>query len=152
VRTSIIWILFSFNFVIKHHQEETMENSTSLNSSSLILQYSLIVPEYVNFPFLLVTIFGMYQGIEIRHPLYAVLFLNLIVAFATTVTHIVSFTVLHIDKFVIVSNLLNSQSLYFYCTSWCVTSVIRYVYIFHEEWIHNLIPSSNVKCILGPMS
>ena len=129
-----------------------MENSTSLNSSSLILQYSLIVPEYVNFPFLLVTIFGMYQGIEIRHPLYAVLFLNLIVAFATTVTHIVGFTVLPIDKFVIVSNLLNSQSLYYHCTSWCVTSVIRYVYIFHEEWIHNLIPSSNMKCFLGLMS
>jgi hypothetical protein len=110
------------------------------------------VPEYVNFPFLLVTIFGMYQGIEIRHPLYAVLFLNLVVAFATTVTHIVGFTVLHIDKFVIVSNLLNSQSLYYHCTSWCVTSVIRYVYIFHEEWIHNLIPSSNMKCFLEPMS
>ena len=126
-----------------------MDNNSSLGSSSLVLQYSLIVPEYLNFPVLSMSIYGMYQGIEIQHPLYSVLVLNLIVALGTTIVHLAGFALLPIEKFIILSNLLNSQSLYFYCTSWCVTSVIRYVYIFHEDWLHNAIPGTRTKCFLA---
>ena len=129
-----------------------MDNQTSFSNLSLVLQYSLIAPEYLNFPFLSMSIYGMYQGIEIQHPLYAVLFLNLIVSLGTTIIHLIGFSVLPIEKFIILSNLLNSQSLYFYCTSWCVTSVIRYVYIFHEDWLHSAIPGTRIKCFLAVMT
>jgi hypothetical protein len=39
-----------------------------------------------------------------------------------------------------VMNLGSGLSLDFHVTSWCVTSVIRYVYIEHDEWIHGRVP------------
>ena len=125
---------------------DILTNSTSDNA---ILLYSFIIPEYVNLVVILLSIYGMHQGIEIQHPLYAVLFLNLNLALASTVLNIIGFTFAPIQKFVMISNLFNSQSLYFHCTSWCVTSVIRYVYIFHEDALHKLIPGSKSKCLVA---
>ena len=47
-----------------------------------------------------------------------------------------------------VSNGLNSLCLYFHCTSWLMTSIIRYIYIFHDVWIHNVMPSVKVQSFL----
>ena len=39
------------------------------------------IAEIVELPIILAGIIGMYQGIEISHPVYAVLFLDLVVCF-----------------------------------------------------------------------
>ncbi len=85
----------------------------------------LIVPETINIWLLLIGIYGMYQGIQIIHPIYAVLFLNLLVQFVSSGISLVAFPVLESDKFVRLSNGNNSLSLLFHCTAWCVTSILR---------------------------
>ena len=56
-----------------------------------ILPHLLIVPEYFNLIVLIVGVYGMYQGIEITHPLYAILFVNLIVPLCFTSMDLVMF-------------------------------------------------------------
>ena len=120
-----------------------------IGSDSLFLQYLLIFPEYVNFIFLFLGIYGMYHGIEIQHPLYTVLFVNLNVACISSAVNIIGFELIPVHKYAVLSNLTNSQSLYFHCTSWCITSILRYIYIFHEDQVHNTILSARLKCFLA---
>jgi hypothetical protein len=54
-------------------------------------KWALVVPEYVNVILLSLAIYGMYQGIKIKHPLYTILFTALIVALLSSVTDILAF-------------------------------------------------------------
>ena len=116
---------------------------------ALILQAILIAPECLNCIFLLMGIYGMYQGIEIQHPLYAMMFLNLIVALFFTILDLIAFFFISTDRFVSISNASSGFTLFFHCTCWCVTSIIRYVYIVHEAWIHNVMPSHRRQSYLA---
>jgi len=115
----------------------------------VILQTAMIVPEYFNLVFLLLGIYGMYQGIEIQHPLYAMIFLNLIVALFFTLLDLAVFFFLSTDRFVSILNASSTVALFFHCTCWCVTSIIRYLYIVHENWIHIVVPSHQKQCFLA---
>jgi hypothetical protein len=88
----------------------------------------------------------MYQGIEIGHPLYAVLFLNLIASLVSTLVDITVFFFISNMKYIVFSNIINALSLFFHCTSWCVTSGLRFVYIIYGDWFNNLIPSQTHQC------
>jgi hypothetical protein len=50
----------------------------------LTFSVSAVIPDFLGFFFLSFGIFGMYQGIEIGHPVYALLFSNLGFAFFAT--------------------------------------------------------------------
>jgi len=119
------------------------------NTLTMILQTAMIVPEYFNLVFLLAGIYGMYQGIEIKHPLYAVIFLNLIVALFFTLLDLAVFFFLSTDRFVSILNASSTVALFFHCTCWCVTSIIRYLYIVHENWIHSVVPGHQKQCCLA---
>ena len=141
--------LESFIATLTKMNNTTQEYLKDMGSDSLFLQYLLIFPEYVNFVFLFIGIYGMYHGIEIQHPLYTVLFANLNVAFISSAVNIIGFELLPVHRYVVLSNLMNTQSLYFHCTSWCITSILRYIYIFHGDWVHNSILSARLKCFLA---
>jgi hypothetical protein len=126
-------------------------NSTSsdicnIDNPIYILQIISVLPEYFNLFFLFCGIYGMYQGIEISHPLYAVLFQNLIVSLISSVLDIIVFWFISNYKYVIFANILNVFSLFFDCTSWCVTSGLRFVYIVYGDWFNNLIPNQKLQC------
>jgi hypothetical protein len=129
-----------------------MFNNSSSSDSSIIdnpifiVQILCVLPEYINLFFLTCGLYGMYQGIEIGHPVYAVLFLNLIVSTMSTVLDIVVFFFMSTNKYVLFSNLVNALSVFFHCTSWCVTSVLRFVYIIGGDCFHNLIPNQKLQC------
>jgi hypothetical protein len=109
----------------------------------------LFVSELFNLVILLCAIYGMQQGIETQHPLYAVLFLNLLVPAAFTIVDIVGFPFFPLEKYFKLINANSSLSLFFHCTSWCVTSVIRFVYIEYEERIHKFMPSVKSQCVVA---
>jgi hypothetical protein len=126
-------------------------NSESLESyitdnPIYIVQLFCVMPEYFNLFFLTCGLYGMYQGIEISHPLYAVLFLNLIVATISTILDIVVFFFISTYKYVLYSNFVNALSLFFHCTCWCLTSVLRFVYIICGDWFNNFISSQKLQC------
>jgi hypothetical protein len=127
----------------------TSEVFQHIGEANIFLQLCLVLPEYVCLLLLIIGIYTMFHGIEIIHPLYTVLFLNLLVSSLSTVINIVAFSLVSIEKYVKVTNLSNSISTHFHCTSWCVTSIIRYIYIFHNDLIHNVIPSAKLKCSLA---
>ena len=114
----------------------------------LFLQATLVAPEYINFIFLLLAAYGMYQGVEIQHPLYSVLFLNLIIPLCLTVTNIIGFVFIPCSKYITLSNSNSAFCMYFHCTCWCLSSIIRYIYIISPDWIHNLMPSVRYQCFV----
>jgi hypothetical protein len=122
---------------------------TDFEKWTVIFQAIMIVPEYFNFVFLLLGIYGMYRGIEIQHPLYATIFLDLMFALFLTVLDMIAFFNVSTDKFVITTNFNSGVALHFHCTCWCVSSIIRYIYIVYENWIHTAIPNHKTQCYMA---
>jgi hypothetical protein len=127
-----------------------LNNSTSSDSYCTdnpiyVLQLLCVTPEYFNLVFLICGIYGMYQGIEIAHPIYSVLFLNLIVPLFTTILDLIAFFFISTYKYILFASTMCALSLYFHCTSWCVTSTLRFVYIIYGDWFNNLIPIQKLQ-------
>ena len=112
----------------------------------IFLQATLVAPEYLNFVVLLLAVYGMYQGVEIQHPLFAVLFLNLITPLCFTAIDMIGFMMIPSSKYITLSNNNSLFCVYFHCTCWCLSSIIRYIYIVSPDWIHNLIPNTRTQC------
>jgi hypothetical protein len=68
------------------------------------------------------------------------------VALFFTMIDIIAFVFLTADKFMTLTNTNIGLSLLFHCTSWCITSIVRYIYIAHNDWIHRKIPSHKKQC------
>ena len=62
---------------------------------------------------------------------------------------IVIFGFVTTKQYLLLSNALIALSLYFHCTAWLVTSLFRFIYIEHEEWIHMLIPSVKKQAVVA---
>ena len=127
-----------------------MSNKTSLMIENIddwpmVLQATLVAPEYLNFFVLLLAVYGMYQRVEIHHPLYAVLFLNLIIPLCFSLIDMIGFMFLTPNKYITLSNTNSVFCIYLHCTCWCVTSIIRYIYIIYPDWINNLTPSARIQ-------
>ena len=66
-------------------------NSEAIKNISITMRTILIVPELSNFSLLGIGLLEMYHGIEIGHPIYAILFVNLLVAFSSSFLGILSY-------------------------------------------------------------
>ena len=113
-------------------------NFTRLNAEMLI---TLVIPEYVIFVFLVIGVYGMYTGVEISHPLYSVLFINLIFPLCASVINITAYQMISAEKYIMLANAISALCIEFHCNCWCVTSIVRYIYIVHEKWIHDKVPN-----------
>ena len=51
---------------------------------------SVVAPEFIELVFLGIGISGMYHGIDIDHPVYAMLFCDVVVAAVATVVNVVA--------------------------------------------------------------
>lgn len=118
---------------------------TNLINPSLPLQYTIILPEYFSTIALTIIIRGMYKGVEIGHPLFAVLFMSIIVTALSSALNIVAFVKLPFQKFILFFNFANIISLVFHLSSWCVASIIRYLYLNKEDWLFKTFPSQKTQ-------
>ncbi len=123
--------------------------STTQDSSAIGMQTFLFVPELINIAFLLLGLYGMYRGIEIQHPLYAILFFNLIVPLITSSINIIVYGFSTLDQYIKVSNLTNALSVYFHGTCWLLSSFIRYLYIMHNDWLFSKFPDIRKQCFIA---
>ena len=128
--------------------------NTSNTDWPMYLSGAMIMPEYINAVMLRMAIYGMYKGIEILHPIYSVLFVNLITGLCQTVFNLLVFNFVRTDLFIRIANATNCCYLTFHCTAWSVTSILRYVFIMHKDWIEskfeNLKTLSSIS-VLGVM-
>ena len=82
-----------------------MDNSSLNDTNNAILEITLpwkmLVPciDIIHFLFLILGINGMYRGIEILHPLYMVLFINLTLTLISTAATIISFPFMAFDQY-----------------------------------------------------
>ena len=126
--------------------KRTLAMIESVDDWPMVLQVALVAPEYLNLVILLFAVYGMYQGIEIQHPLYAILFLNLIVPLCLTIVDTIAYGFISSNKYITLINTNSGFCLHFHCTSWCVSSIVRYIYIVAPDWIDNLIPNARSQC------
>jgi hypothetical protein len=93
----------------------------TLNENSEIpqvfLELVLLTPECFNFIFLVLGLYEMYNGIEIQHPLYATVYLNLMVALLFTTIDLTSLIFLPVDKFVTLSKQTGGFTVLFHCST-----------------------------------
>jgi hypothetical protein len=104
------------------------------------ISYLSISLELFNIILLTACICLIYLGIEISHPLYAVLFCNLVV---TLFSSLINATIFPFMKSIKYFKLVNGNSiicLIFHCCSWCILSILRYMYIIHKSWIDEKFP------------
>jgi len=118
-------------------QLETLERMENFGS---LLSISTFLPELISLPVLAVTILVMYQGVEIDHPIYKVLFNNLIFLLFFTVLIICSAFPTNMKIFINVSGFGNLISLLHHHSSWMVLSGLRYAYIVKPDWLHSTWP------------
>ncbi len=138
-----IWCQFNQPFTHRFyaHRTQKCKNDSQLLGFTYVKAAHKRVGE-TNPRFLFIGIYGMYQGIQISHPIYAVLFLNLLVQFVSSGISLAAFPVLESGKFVRLSNGNNSLSLLFHCTAWCVTSILRYTKVSIWQGTSLTVPSS----------
>ena len=129
------------------------QNLSSIDMSwtqlPLSLEILLISPELVNFVLLMFGIYGMYQGIEVQHPLYTVLFLNLTFAWLSSFINVAAFSFVIDGAYLRLANTTSTLALYFHTICWFMTTVIRYLYIVHDAWLHKKVPNVKVQCIIA---
>lgn len=105
-----------------------------------------LLPEVFNTLLLVTGIFQMYHGIEISHPVYLVLFCNLLAAMFSSLIDVVAFPVLSIGSFEMLLVANGVFCLIFHCISWEAVSILRYVYIVYPDWIGGKIPAEKNLC------
>ena len=88
----------------------TNQSLISVMNDTLAFRASNPCLELCNVLLLSVGLLGMYHGIEIHHPLYMVLFVNLIVPLITTVSNLLLFPFITFDKFIKVRHILSKKN------------------------------------------
>ena len=98
---------------------------------------------------LMVGINQMYFGIEIRHPVYGILFGNLIVALVSSLLNIFVLPFVSEFKYSTLVNGNNITYLVFYLSCWLVLSVLRYAYIIKTNWLHENFTEAKTILLLA---
>jgi hypothetical protein len=86
----------------------------------------------------------MYNGIEIDHPVFRVLFCNLIATFISSAANVLAYPIQMSVKYSTIVNSTNCISLLFHCCSWLIVSLLRYTYIINNDWLFARFPDPKV--------
>jgi hypothetical protein len=116
-------------------------NLTSVNHP--VVNVVLLLPEYANLLLFIAGIFGMYNGVEISHPIFSVLFANLVMGLVSTILNISGYIFFSLEQYLNFSSGCNGIFVSFHCSVWCVTSILRFIYVLHIGWIDKRFPNQN---------
>jgi hypothetical protein len=112
-------------------------------SVSLKYKHIYTISDVINTILLLVGILQMYNGIEIEHPVFRVLFWNLIVAFFLSAVSVIIYFFEKIIKYSTFVYSCNTFYIMFHCCCWLIVSLLWFVYIFHKDWLFEQFPDPN---------
>jgi hypothetical protein len=126
-----------------------INNSTSISRVENELLFVQISPGIINTLLLTVGLCQMYVGIEIAHPVYAVLFSNLTVTLFSSLIDVFVFPFITTLRYAVLVIGNNVTCFLFHCCSWCVLSVLRFLYIVNPDWLHNKFPNPKTLCVLA---
>ena len=114
--------------------------STPSVEASFDFGHLATVVELVSLPILGVALNVVYAGVEIDHPVFRLIFNNLIVAFVDTVVIVVA-AIFVVDKNIFhVLAFGNLITLLHHHSTWMILSGLRYAYIVEPDWLHAKFP------------
>jgi len=96
----------------------------------------IIILDIVNIILGLLTIHQMYLGIEISHPVYCILFCNLVSASLASFSEIMILLLMSEIKIAVIVKGCTVFSLLFHHSCWCIVSILCYLYINESDWLH----------------
>ena len=99
-----------------------MTEKICFNIAKMTESFLLCLPEIFNVILLLISIRQMYQGIEILHPVFLILFCNLIATFLSSTMSIFAYlfeACIKYSTFIIANS---GVCLIFHCCCWCLIS------------------------------
>lgn len=102
--------------------------------------FHIIVSNIINIVLVLVSIHQMYHGIEISHPIYCILFSNLVSALFASLSDII---ILTLESGLTTPIIVKASAVFmilFHHWSWCIISFLRYLYIVQRNWLHEKFP------------
>ena len=141
---------FQINLTNSMENFTTEVNQTIVRNSPAIMTTVLVmVCDCFNIGLTSYCIRQMYLGIEIGHPVYATLFCNLISVLAICIVEIL---VLPFLKNIRAETIVKSgAALYamFQGTCWLVISILRYLYIVHNNWLHKKFQGTRTLTLLS---
>jgi hypothetical protein len=115
----------------------------------LHFKVAAVIPEVSNLFLFSAGIYGMYQGTDINHPIYALLFSNLIFPLVATIINFVILTFTTFDQWMRGSVITNYLATLFHLVSWSLISVLRFLYLEHPTWLDNKCPDVKKLRILS---
>lgn len=100
----------------------------------------MVVPDVLGLLFLAVGIFGMYKRIEIDHPVFSLIYSNLIFPLTASIFNLTALVLVNFQLWIRLSLFTNYLSMLFHTTSWSVITFLRYISIEHNSWLNNKWP------------
>jgi hypothetical protein len=124
-----------------------IEGSLSDSSFSNVNQTEDVIflpyPEFLNIILLTTFIGQIYTGLEIEHPIYKTVFCNLCVTLISSLINTVIFPFIKILRLSSLMNANNALCIVFHYSSWCILSILHYLYIIHIDWLHKTFPQTS---------
>ena len=128
--------------------ENLTESGTSSSADRIETVTCQVILEIISSVVLFTGTYLVYKEIEIRHPVYAVIFCDLLVSLVSSVISIAIFPFsIGAFRYTAASNLISLLCLHFHCCCWSILSVLRYLYINHPHWLDETFPE--FKGLLG---
>jgi len=88
------------------------------DNDHLVVYIAIISPEILGLVLLALGISGLYNGTEIGHPVYSLIFANVMFPFFVTVINILSISFLPLQSWLRLAPSLNYLCLMFHSTTW----------------------------------
>ena len=85
-----------------------MEEIWNNENLTTLMKVTVAFPDLIGIPFLAIAIHGMYLGIEIQHPIYSILIVNLIVPFSVTLAGVAAIFFLKVNPESDISYVINA--------------------------------------------
>jgi len=99
-----------------------------------------LLPEIEAIPIFALSIYSMYRGVEIDHPVYSLLFVNLIFPMMSTLVILFTSFFININHWKTISTVVNMITMLYHHSSWAVLSVLRFWLITKPDWVHSKWP------------
>ncbi len=85
-------------------------------------------------------LYNIYKGIEISHPVYAVVFCDHFINLVSSLINVAILPFVINYKYTVLVNGNNGLCLVFNSCCWCILSLLRYLYVTKKTWLENKFP------------
>jgi hypothetical protein len=106
-----------------------------ISSNQIKIIYAQVILELLSSVVIYIVVYKVYKEIEISHPVYAIIFCNLITSLLSSGLNSLIFPFISSFRYTSLVNGNNIACLHFHFCCWCILSILRYMYIIKKDWL-----------------